>query len=1092
MEGTESTHNTKISDSAYSNSCSNSQSQRSGSSSKSRQSNSSGSSFNSSGYGGKQQKPNIERGAIPQPLSKRSSKDRKKKKLKSVIQVGSSINDDTQANASTESKGDDEITENATEEKNEKQELVTESSSHTSVENNIPPASSPILKKSIDEDLKTQNVDGITDIGAINQTDQNQATKVEKGGPVEEGFCCVMSMHDGVVLYTTPSLSAVLGFPRDMWLGRSFIDFVHPKDRPTFASQITSGVALTEANSNFKDTKHSLFVMIRRYRGLKSCGYGITSKSVSYEPFKLTLTFREAPDENWISTEHVQCRSTPTVNSSMLLVISATPVKSVYKTSDEVFTAQRENMKFTTRHTATGILSHVDGTAHLLGFLPQDMLSRNIMDFYHPDDMLLLKEVYETIMVKGQGASFCGKPYRFLTHNGYYITVETEWSIFVNPWSHHLEFVIGHHRVLRGPSNPNVLLAASTTETQSQFPESTLNECKIIREEILKLLSEPVIRPNDTVKQQVSKRCQALASFMETLMDEVTKSGSRADLKLDLPQESDLTFSERDSVMLIGEISPHHDYFDSKSSSETPPSYNQLNYNENLQRFFDSRPVTVIEPDMKMDQTDTEAETRTNLSPTQCFGESGGSESAGNMSSASNANMESITNTSTGTSNGSYIPPALTEALLCKHNEDMEKMIIKRHKVSRTNKGEKSKKNQDPHIQHGVKRSGSHSWEGGEIHKTSKQQHIVESQKSTVTPFPNQTNPQPFQNANVDLWPPFSVSLTTIQSTHTTAHATHFATSSIFPTVYYIPQNISPQDQQHGQIPLQYMPHSVLYHTLYPHPSTFYHQMQFQPAPVSQGISESIYNAATFQFDKSNLGILQKIPTPSGSQNQTFQRPPSQATSVKADMGSTSASVVNRALSETSKKGGQLDSPAIDTTIDNRNNDKTTSGTTGTSEDESSHSSFYSSFLKTDEGPTSSNEGRNEKDKYDSMKDEMQWEKGPKIPVKRPNPHWLENINLTNELIYRYQVNSKVLADVLNEDMYTLKNVHQPDLVNDQLHQLYLDLELEGLSAKLSLESTSSSASSGEENLNSMKQRRKKFQYNKLVLVYEENCPLPD
>lgn len=52
MEGTESTHNTKISDSAYSNSCSNSQSQRSGSSSKSRQSNSSGS---SSGYGGKQQ-----------------------------------------------------------------------------------------------------------------------------------------------------------------------------------------------------------------------------------------------------------------------------------------------------------------------------------------------------------------------------------------------------------------------------------------------------------------------------------------------------------------------------------------------------------------------------------------------------------------------------------------------------------------------------------------------------------------------------------------------------------------------------------------------------------------------------------------------------------------------------------------------------------------------------------------------------------------------------------------------------------------------------------------------------------------------------
>lgn len=48
---------------------------------------------------------------------------------------------------------------------------------------------------------------------------------------------------------------------------------------------------------------------------------------------------------------------------------------------------------------------------------------------------------------------------------------------------------------------------------------------------------------------------------------------------------------ERNSVML-GEISPHHDYYDRESSSETPPSYNQLNYKENIQRFFQSNPVT--------------------------------------------------------------------------------------------------------------------------------------------------------------------------------------------------------------------------------------------------------------------------------------------------------------------------------------------------------------------------------------------------------------------------------------------------------------------------------------------------------------------
>lgn len=48
---------------------------------------------------------------------------------------------------------------------------------------------------------------------------------------------------------------------------------------------------------------------------------------------------------------------------------------------------------------------------------------------------------------------------------------------------------------------------------------------------------------------------------------------------------------------MLGEISPHHDYYDSKSSSETPPSYNQLNYNENLQRFFQSNPKTTVSDD---------------------------------------------------------------------------------------------------------------------------------------------------------------------------------------------------------------------------------------------------------------------------------------------------------------------------------------------------------------------------------------------------------------------------------------------------------------------------------------------------------------
>lgn len=113
----------------------------------------------------------------------------------------------------------------------------------------------------------------------------------------------------------------------------------------------------------------------------------------------------------------------------------------------------RKTPKFAIRHTKTGSISTVDGGAvSALGYLPQDLIGRSILDFYHHEDLTVLKEIYETVMKKGQtaGASFCSKPYRFLVQNGCYVLLDTEWTSFVNPWSRKLEFVIGHHRVFQG------------------------------------------------------------------------------------------------------------------------------------------------------------------------------------------------------------------------------------------------------------------------------------------------------------------------------------------------------------------------------------------------------------------------------------------------------------------------------------------------------------------------------------------------------------------------------------------------------------------------------------------------------------------
>lgn len=156
--------------------------------------------------------------------------------------------------------------------------------------------------------------------------------------------------------------------------------------------------------------------------------------------------------------------------------------------------------------------------------------------------------------------------------------------------------------------------------------------------------------------------------------------------------------------------------------------------------------------------------------------------------------------------------------------------------------------------------------------------------------------------------------------------------------------------------------------------------------------------------------------------------------------------------------------------------------------DESSFSSFYSSFLKTD---NSSECNGVEKDPS-----EMIWDCGPPSnavrPKRRPNPPWLDNICQTKDLIYRYQMNERSIKEVLDADLIALKSVNQPILVNDQLGQLYLDLELEGLSAKLSLsETTSGSSSDSSEPQNRTKLVKRSMRYNKLVMIYEENAPFP-
>ncbi|XP_018302516.1 period circadian regulator isoform X3 [Mycetomoellerius zeteki] len=1100
--------NTK--DSGYSNTCSNSQSQRSSGSSISRNSNRS----ESSGYCGRRPSTFASSNeALPQPISKRKDKEHKKKKLKVVAALNA-----TEAEAGSKT--------------------VVNALPEVAAYNTVAPANVILDKKS--EEVTTVELVDATDPGEHNgdtvaDSEAGLASRMilldDSTSQANDGFCAVISMHDGLVLYTTPSICTALGYLKDAWIGKSFIDYVHPKDKNTLADQITSGIASPpeeEQSKGINGRRASLFCGLRRFtRCTMPNGYRADARSNLYLPFHLTLSFRDFRDQT--------AEQQPS-NRAMFLVVTAQPVHSAYKAPEETIISS----VFTTRHTATCHLSHVDpDVVQYFGYLPQDMVGRSLFDFYHPEDLPFIKDIYETV-IKLEGSSFRSKPYRFAVQNGGYIVLETEWSSFINPWTKKLEFVVGQHRVLKGPMDPDIFRVPRDTEYGylASISEEVLKEAKIIQSEIRALLDESIQRTSDITELDVSKRCKDLASFMENLLQEMKAPGVGKDGLLAADELRSFSGSrnpllqEHDSVML-GEISPHHEDYDSKSSTETPPSYNQLNYNENLERFFKSKPpvATMYGSDEENVNSSNDERARKCMSPINGSGASG-SGSAENLSSGSNnqtssASRGDASNTASNsntTATESFKSPTLTESLLNRHNEDMEKMMMQKHRELRSSI-KNSDKLKDSRIKtekvngtdqsthyvsqgHGIKRSGSHSWEGDSFKvskhdKISRTSTVIKSRgpanlTTTVTSMSLDQSTVVQTGANINLWSPLSAVPSSAPAQpcappHTNSEAVpRFPLLPSMIPVYYMPV---PQPSESSQ------------EKLGPSPSTQSNQQNPYVSYVATAMAGMIYPAVIgapppramtyrpFLIPEQALAATRENQQPSNDKCLDRKRPASQATSIKAESGSTMA------MSDSSKKilsRGELSSSCV-------SNDggcssmveltpvivKERRRPTDYNGDESSSSSFYSSSFLYKSSDSSCNP--DQKTCEVSSEEHTKCHQG----MRRRAPPWLEGVQLTPELIYEYQIHPRTLNDVLKADLDAMKTFSQPLLVNDQLGQLYLDLEMEGFGTELILEDgiTSSGSDSGSSNgswtESQRKQRRKMVKYGKLVMIHDENAPLP-
>lgn len=1089
----DSENNAKVSDSAYSNSCSNSQSRRSRSSKSTHSgSNSSG----SSGYGGKPSTNSSSK--LDQP---KKGKDVKKKKLPQVETIVTDVVVETEISPPEPAPDFDEP--------KEETPIVT------------PTPSPPVQADGGVENMERSDIN--------NEQDQESSQT--------DGFSCVISMHDGVVMYTATSLTATLGFPKDMWIGRSFIDFVHPRDRETFASQISDVIAPKKVHGSQiqeqspANSESTIVCRIRQYRGLVA-GFGVKEKSLSFTPFLLKLTFKNIDDEEGKVT---------------YLVVQALPFISAFKIPYEMVS---KPIPFMIRHAANGNIEHVDPeSVPILGYIPQDLLKTDALQLYHPEDLIYIRQVYEIIV--REGGLPRSRAYRMISQNGDYVKLETEWTSFTNPCSRQLEFIIGKHFIVQGPANPDVFQTPEKDKLM-MFSDEVQNKAGMLRENIVRIMNKVLTKPAEVVKQQMTKRCQEIASFMETFMEHQPKTDEEC--RIDI-QEPDNSHYERDTMMLGG-ISPHHDYNDSQSSTETPLSYTQLNYNETLQRYFDSH-----QPYSYEDYNTTTGENifeLNNADPVTKYCKSPRTDKAGpyfGMPAATECNV--VANGSTSPVHTNFMTTRLTETLLNKHNADMEKELKKIHRGTRSSKEERDKANNSTRQKkiehlvrcntpfqpaasvvtsnenqpHGVKRSWKHMDADNNSHRhqcaqrrRTRQRTMSSSPSTTNTPSlpvtttadtkatPWQTNPVSMNGFIMGVGMPQQMSLmnpvpampgmfpmyyapapissvpssmpttsgtTTVNPFHQNAHGMHFQPAPMPCMMYGHPM--------YGQ-PFMYHPpmnhiHCSMPHRMVPPPVQYNGETSMYPL----GLTNSNYEAAC------TPSVTLRSGKSTGAWRDKRRSESSYSSSSKIDLRSTdriySTIALNRSTEAVSSSG-----PTASTKLNkNGNSDDMVDKTDG----ESSYSSFYSSFFRTESGSAeeSGDAKKSDSTKFRNAMNNSNYDepKEQRVLKRKMEPPWMEKVSVTSELIYKYQIVTKPLEEVLTADKLKIKHYEQPSLVNEQLGQLYLDLHLEGAAARLTLEEgITSSSSSGEETApSSTYKQRKKHEYSKLVMIYEEDAPWP-
>ncbi|KAJ8268803.1 hypothetical protein COCON_G00114100 [Conger conger] len=298
-----------------------------------------------------------------------------------------------------------------------------------------------------------------------------------------DGFLFVVGCDRGKILFMSESVSKILNYNRTDLIGQSLFDYVHPKDIGKVKEQLSSSELyprerLIDAKTGLQVQAELPVASSRLCSGARRaffCRMKYNRVAVKLEAKELPSSSKRKESQRYCT---VHCtgylRSWPSsqlgavesegeaekegFHFSCLVAIGRVHPLTVPQANGEV---QVKPTEFVTRYAIDGKFTFVDQRATtILGYLPQELLGTSCYEYFHQDDLPQLAERHRKVLRSKEKIET--NRYKFKTKYGSFVTLQSQWFSFINPWTKEVEYIVSTNTVISGPSR---------TGTSAERPE---------------------------------------------------------------------------------------------------------------------------------------------------------------------------------------------------------------------------------------------------------------------------------------------------------------------------------------------------------------------------------------------------------------------------------------------------------------------------------------------------------------------------------------------------------------------------------------------------------------------------------------------